>query len=382
MNFATVFQKGKEGLSKGLRTGLPKLDKAINLLQKKMTIGVAAAPKCGKTTLVDFCFVIMPFLQLLAEGRLDKIEWIYFSFEIDRISKEFKFAAFFMAHDYGIWNFFYKGELQGMDSQYLMGKKVYRWVDEKGVEQEELIPVSPEHEEMLKKIYVDRIQTLFGTYDEHGVQVGKGLITFIGEADNPTGMNKFLLAYAKNNGTFLEQPYTVMDDNGKLAQRKRVYGYTEKDPDKFTVIVTDHIRKLKRERGFTMKENIDKWLEYSTYLRNMCQFTFIHVVHSGRQLANMERLRYAGETIFPTSDDTKDSGNVAEECTILMTLFNPNDEKYNLKKHFNVNLADYPFYRSLHITESRDTDCPQHIQLNMFGGVNYFEQIGSLSRIV
>ena len=51
---------------------------------------------------------------------------------------------------------------------------------------------------------------------------------------------------------------------------------------------------------------MDKWLEYSTWLRNMCSFTFIHIVHSNRNLSNVDRLKYAGETIYPTSDDTKD----------------------------------------------------------------------------
>ena len=87
---------------------------------------------------------------------------------------------------------------------------------------------------------------------------------------------------------------------------------------------------------------------------------------------------YAGEFIFPTADDCKDSGNPAEECTIFMTLFNPNDEKYNLKKHFGVELAGYPNYRSLHITESRETECPVHIQTTMFGNINMFTPLNQI----
>jgi hypothetical protein len=37
-----------------------------------------------------------------------------------------------------------------------------------------------------------------------------------------------------------------------------------------------------------------------------------------------------------------------------------------------VELVQYPKYRSLHITESRYTECPIHIQLNMYGNINYF----------
>ena len=66
------------------------------------------------------------------------------------------------------------------------------------------------------------------------------------------------------------------------------------------------------------------------------------------------------------------TGNLAEESTILMTMFNPNDEKYNLEKHFEHELKDYPNYRSIHITESRNTPSPMHVFTNMYGGVNYF----------
>jgi hypothetical protein len=126
-----------------------------------------------------------------------------------------------------------------------------------------------------------------------------------------------------------------------------------------------------------MKENIDKWLEYSTFLRNICSFTFINVCHSNRAVANVERLRFAGEWIFPTADDVKDTGNLSEESTMLLTMFDPNDEKYNLTKHFGLELASFPNYRSIHVTESRYTGGPFHIQTNMFGNTNMFEFIGN-----
>jgi hypothetical protein len=371
MNFIETFKKGKAGKNLGLSTGIPQLDEAIGGLQKKTSIGLAAAPKCGKTTLADFCFLLMPFLEAILKGTLDNIEWIYFSFEVDRINKEFKFAAFFMFHDYQISGYMYKGKWYDMDSQYLLGKKIHR---EGSIE--ERIPMTEEHENMLKEIYANRIVPLFGEYDKYGRVITPGKIKFITERDNPTGMDKYLRAHAKAHGEFVEESY-VVSEGDKLIPKKRVIGYTAKNPDKFTIIITDHIRKLRRERGFTMKENIDKWLEYTTDWRNLCEWTFINIVHSGRQLANVERLRYAGETIFPTADDTKDTGNIAEESTILMTLFNANDEKYNLKTHFGHDLSQYPNYRSLHITESRDTECPAHVFLNMFGGVNVFEHINA-----
>lgn len=72
--------------------------------------------------------------------------------------------------------------------------------------------------------------------------------------------------------------------------------------------------------------------------------------------------------------------NLSEEADFLITLFNANDEKYKLDKHFGLKLRDnsmqlYPNYRSIHLVESRDTECPIHLRTNMFGAINYFESI-------
>jgi len=377
MNFVKTFLDGKAGKNMGLPTGIPALDQAINGIQRKTSIGIAAAPKCGKTTLADFACVLSPYLHMEKIGKLDDIEWIYFSGEIDRVSKEFKFAAFFMANDFGVYNFKYKDTLYQMNQDYLMGRMLHRNTDDT----EERIPISPEHEDMLKQIYLQRIIPLFGEYDDRGAKIRSGKIDFIEDLENPTGLNKYLMAYARRHGEFIEEKYYTADpnDDKKTIERKRIIGYKANNPEKYTIIITDHIRKPKRERGFTMKENIDKWLEYSTILRNLCEFTFIHIVHSNRQVANVDRLKFAGEWIYPTAEDIKDSGNVAEECTILLTLFNPNDEKYNLKRHFGVELKDFPNYRSLHLTESRYTEAPVHIRLNMHGGINTFTQLLSFN---
>lgn len=375
-NFTETFKQGKLGRNMGLPTGIPPLDIAINGIQKKTSIGLAAAQKVGKTTLADFAFVLSPYLHMEKIGELDNINWIYYSFEIDRVSKEFKYASYFMYHDFGVAGYSYKDmPFIPLDMEYLMGKKLYKNKNNT-IEQ---IPISKEHEEMLREVYLKRIVPLFGEYDIHGRKIRNGKIDFIEEIENPTGIYKYIWNYAAKNGTFLAEDYQTTDDVGKLVNRKRIYGYTEKNPELYTVIVTDHIRKPKLERGFNMKQNIDKLLEYHTILRNLCKFTFVDISHMNRGIANVERLKFFGENIFPTADDVKDSGNLAEESTILLTMFNPNDEKYNLNKHMGVDLTN-PMnsnYRSIHLVDSRYTECPQHIQARMIGGINLFTSLNA-----
>jgi hypothetical protein len=371
MNFIDTFIQGQTGFNQGLDMGIPSLNRAINGLQRKSTIGIAAAPKVGKTTFTDFACIISPYLEALKKGTVDKLNWIYYSYEIDRVSKEFEFAAFFMYHDYGLFNFEYKGTRYPMSSNYLTGRLLHTNSD--GTI--EVVKVSLEHKEKLKTIYQKWIVPLFGEYNSKGVQVKKGKIIYIEEAENPTGIYKSLVGYATVHGEIVREKYRTVDENKKEVIAEKIVGYVPKDPEAFHIIITDHVRKLKKERGFTMKENIDKFLEYTTILRNRFSFTFIHIIHLHRGLANVDRLKMLGEFVYPTGDDVKDTGNVGEECTILLTMFKPQDEKYGLEKHFGVELADYPNYRSIHVADQRYGESPLHIQVNMFGNVNNFTPI-------
>lgn len=364
MNFQTHFKEGQAGRNVGLSTGIPALTKAIGGIQKKRIYGIAASPKVGKSTLCDFCFVISPYEEALAKGTLDNIDWIYWSLETDRVDKEFKFAAHYFAKDYNIYNFKHKNQLVQISSEYLMGKKIDN--------DNEYIKVSEEHFEFIKIIYQNRIIPLFGEYDQYGRRLSKGKIELITERDNPTGLRNYLIAYAKKNGQFVYEPYYTHDDKGNKILKQRIAGYNPTNPEKKIIVITDTLRKLKLERGFQMKQNVDKYLEYQVELRDWCGFTFVDIIHLNRGIAAVERLKYAGEWIYPTGDDLKDTGNLSEDCNVLMTMFNPNDEKYGLDKHMGYELSSYPNYRSIHIVESRDTECPLHIQTNMFGAVNMF----------
>tara|TARA_R110002096_G_scaffold126982_4_gene274385 strand:- start:881 stop:1999 length:1119 start_codon:yes stop_codon:yes gene_type:complete len=371
MNFVETFKAGQEGKNFGLPTGLKSLDYAIDGVQKKSMYGICAAPKVGKTTLTDFSFVLHPFLFLLEQKKKNPetkfdIQWHYFSYEINRIRKEFDFASFFFNYDHSIREFEYEGETYKMSARYLLG----RLKTKKG----DTIPVSDEHKKLLEKIYLDRIIPLFGQYDKKGKQIKEGYIVFLEERDNPTGMRNLLLQWYKSNGEFVFQEYETLVQ-GKKTKQQKIIGYNPDNPDRFHIVITDHIRKLKRERNFSRKEVIDKWIEYSVELRNWCSSSFVHICHLNRGLNDIQRIKYESETLHPTGDDVKDTGNLSEECDYLLTLFNPREEKYKLDSHFGNDLNLYPNYRSIHLVESRDTECPQHLFTQLIGGTKEFLEI-------
>lgn len=375
-NFISEFLKGQAKKNRGMSMGegLKSISRAINGIQQGMTYGVAAAPKCGKSTFTDYGFVISPYLESLKTGK--KVRFTYFSFEMDRVTKEFDFASYFLYHDYGIEqvilpeNITVEGKnIIPLSSSYLRG----RVQDDNG----EVILIDKDINDKLKKVYLERIIPLFGEYNLYGIQIKKGLIEFIEQKENPTGLRNKIIEINKEDGEFIYEEF--VDKEGNTG--KKLASYIPKDEDLTHIVITDTIRKLNRERNFSLKETIDKYLEYCTELRNICKTSFVHIVHLNRDMSDINRLKFLGDMVFPSPESIKDTGNLSEECDHLFTLFNPNDERYNLTQHFGVIIKDssknelYPNMRTVHLVESRHAPFPQHFRLEMQGNIKNFKKL-------
>lgn len=369
MNFIEEFKKGQQGANRGLYmgSGLDNISRAISGVQKQRMYGVAGAPKAGKSTFVDYAFVINPLLDAQRIGV--DVEVIYLSFEIDRITKEFDFASYFLNEKYGIeWinlpvGSTHKGQtVIPLSPDYLRG----RLLDDEN----KIIKVSSDILEVLKIIYEEKIIPFFGEYDIRGYLIKKGLLEFIEEKNNPTGIYKMFLEKAKKEGEVIYGSSTP----------GRITGYKPYNPDKHIIVVTDHLRRLIPERGYTLKQTVDKYIEYTCDIRNWCAWTFIHVIHLNRSLTDVDRLKSFNDLLFPNADDIKDTGNLAEDADYLFTMFAPNDERYNLSSHFGLKLKGkggghlYPNIRSIHLVDSRYCMYPQHFRANMIGNLKTFKK--------
>jgi hypothetical protein len=374
MNFITKFEQGQRGENKGLSIGegLKHLDKTLNGIQKGRIYAIASAPKQGKSTLANFAFVINPYLYSVA-NNID-IQWLYLSYEIDRVSQEFDFAVYFLNHDFGITHVMLENQTytqNGLTSNTIEISPDYL----KGIllgDDNEIIKVKPRILTALKQVYKERIIPLFGEYNQYGQKIRSGKMEILTHKENPTGIYNFLIDYAKQNGSFITRNF-----NGK----ERLISYIPNNPQKYTIIIIDHMRKLIPERGYNMKQIVDKMSEYIVEIRDLCGFTFVPIIHTNRSITDPERLKAAKDMLYPTSEDLKDTGNLAEDCNYLITMFNPNDERYKLQKHFGLPIRDsfgnrlYPNLRTLHLVESRHCVYPQHFRVNMFGNLKKFEQI-------
>jgi hypothetical protein len=418
MNFRQAYEQGQKGANKGLPMGpgLSSVAQAINDIQRAKIYTVAAAPKGGKSTLVDSGFVIEPAVYVLEHNKkihsklesikqeldltldsslrsnlntkydalvkqLIDLEFIYNSYEIDRVSKEFDFAAHFIQRDHGISEItlpegktFRGGNTVKISADYLKGELTYDALTPDA--EKEIIRVPENLLTVLMTVYETRIVPLFGEYNEKGEKLQKGMIIFLENKDNPTGVRNWLMDYAKTNGEFIFK--TSVKDN---ITYQRLIGYKPFNPDKFVIIITDHLRKLLPERGFKMKETVDKFSEYAVEFRNICKFTFVHIIHLNRALSDISRRQFDDDRLFPQSDDIKETGNLSEDSNYIFTMMNPNDDKYNLKKHFGRILRTpggalvHPNLRTIHLVESRHCFCPQHFAVNMIGETKTFTKV-------
>jgi len=88
-------------------------------------------------------------------------------------------------------------------------------------------------------------------------------------------------------------------------------------------MASDHLYLLKKERGFTTKDNIDKWSNYNVEQKNLFDFSFINIQQFNQGLSSVERLKFKGADISPAQGDFRDSTNPFADSDVCMGIFNP-----------------------------------------------------------
>lgn len=162
------------------------------------------------------------------------------------------------------------------------------------------------------------------------------VVKIIDGAENPTGIRNHLISVAEDNGKV-----------EKVSEFER--RYIPNKPNKITLVILDHIGKLKRERGYSKKENIDKMSEYLGVARDFYGFSPVVVSQFNRALSDSQRAR--NKELTPDPDDFKDTGNLYEDCDVALALFNPYKFKsfehmgYDIKEFINNN--GYNRFRSV-----------------------------------
>lgn len=358
-DFLKHIREARTSTVKGLSCGIKQIDKAINLIQPGQSIAVAASNKVGKSKWVREVFVLGTYIEEYIKRKDQGLEprsmkGFYYSLESSVLEVMGDCTAYLCHRLYGT----------EIDKETILGRKV----DPEG----NPIRLSEEELYIVESCVINYVEPLFGIYKGE-TKVKEGIWDIITQPENPTGVWKELITYAEGIGEIKHETYKTKNKQNQVITKKRISGFKYKE-EKNIIVVIDDVRLLSKERGFSQKENIDKWCEYTIMLCEVFKFTIVNIVHTNREEASLESLKYYGGEYYPTEDVTKDSGNIGERMKIVFTLLNP--IKYKIKVHMGKNVSKFKGrYRSVHLVLSRDTPAPVHFQTEFLGQFSTFKYL-------
>jgi len=197
-------------------------------------------------------------------------------------------------------------------------------------------------------------------------------------AENPTGVQKLLLKYLNNNGKIITKILKIKNKDGNEETIEVFDRYDSNHPDQYIVAIIDHLALLKKERGFSKKEVMDKMTEYLIDLRNNFKIIPVLVQQLNRDLSSTERFRQG--RISPQLSDFKETSDSTDAANYVLALFSP--MRYDLTEYKGYNIERLKNrFRMLSILKSRDGVTDVCKGLAFLGEIGMFKEMPKSSDI-
>jgi len=334
---------GRSGENKGIPIPFPRLRKYLPNIQQQTYYLIGAGTKVGKTSLADDVFYYGAYdyyKSLKDKGELDgfELDIDYFSYEIDKKTKVLKGISRKLWHEHGII----------ADANTILSRGENHCNDE---------------------LY--QLVLKYKTYFEEMEEV----VTIHDMPENPTGINKYLLAKAQQHG---ETTFKNIQKDPEEPPIMKFDKYKPHNPKRYWLVFIDHIALMLEERGFTTKQNIDKMSQYLVQLRNNYGITPIVIQQMAFDSENDER--HKSNRLTPTLKDFGDSKYTTRDANVIMTLFSP--YRYNLERFQGYDVTALGnTYRNLEILENRDGEPNINLGLNFIGPCGTFRELPKASEM-
>jgi hypothetical protein len=311
--------------------GLPSVEKYLPGIIKSSSYLIGAYSGDGKTTLTDSIFLYNAFEFYKKQSTKMNIYFLYWSFEIEKRIKIAKGICRKLYLDYNI--------RIGVNDLLSISKN----------------RISDEIFELVKKT-----SDYFEELEDH--------LTIISSPLNPTGVNKAVWDFASKRGKI---EYDIVDDG--FGRNRQVFkSYTPNIENEYVIIITDHVSLSINEQGFSDKQNIDKYTEYTNYWRNNFGYIPVVIQQFSADTLSVERFK-VGKT-EPDLNSFGDSKTSVRNFNYVLALYNP--MKFEIYEHRGYNISilrDY--YRYLFILKSRDGAANVGKAILFLGDVGYIKEL-------
>ena len=320
-------EAGLEGKNSGIPMGFNRLNKYVGI-RKRIFTTVFGGTGTGKSALVYNAWILQPFDYLQKHKNSDlKMKVILFSMERSKVYILAKWLSRKIFLDLGVF----------IPLQKLLG-----WWDTK--------LTKDEHDIFLAyQSYIDELSQF--------CDIVEGAI-------NPTGMYKYVKKYAEENGRF-EQ----------ISEYKKIY--IPNHPNEIVVPIIDHYALATVESGKSKKETVDKVSEYCQLFRDQWGYSPVGVSQINRDLSGMMFKKV--DSFEPTLDHIKESGRMAEDSDVVISLFQPSkyhteDRAYNVSKFIDPSTGG-DYFRRLTILKNSYGEADVGTGMGFFGATGIFKEL-------
>lgn len=322
-------QDGIDGKNNSIPIGFNRLNKHIGI-RKRIYTTILGPTGSGKSSLLHSAYILNPFDWYLSHGESQgiSIKILLFSMERSKIYTIAKWVSRKIFLDQGVL---------------IPVGKILGWWEQK------LTP--DEHDLFLMyEDYVDRLEEV---------------VTIIEGPQNPTGYYKTVKDYAHKNGII-----------EKISDYESIY--LPNKPNEVVLPISDHIGITKLEKGLdTKKAAIDKLSEYNRIFRDLYGYSPIAVAQMNRDLSNP--IYQKMQSFEPTIDSIKETGSVAEDSDVVISLFDPlryktTDPSYNAHAFINeMNGAKH--FRSVKVLKNSYGEDDLRVGMAFQGAIGAFKEL-------
>ena len=271
----------------------------IGVEQQKYYV-VTANAKVGKTQITSFLFLYTPLLYAYEHPEQIRVKFFYYPLEETPEDVTRRFMSFILNK--------YKGIRVSPTDLMSSANK-------------------PLSDTVLEALQDEEIKKILSFYESH--------VEF-SASRNPTGVNKEVEKYMRDNGTVHWKKVHLKDNiTGQLREVNAFDYYEPNDPDEYVIVIVDHISLIQPERSMTLKQSADKLSEYCVALRNDYGVTPVIVQ---QQTADKEGLdSFKERKLRPDASGLADTKYTGRDTNVLLGLFNP--FKYELPEYMGYDIT-------------------------------------------